>query len=523
MEHFPDETIAEARRIAELYRKRCDSKHEQITKLYTGSFLNLSYGFESALKSGRCGHFLHEAEKDAECFSYVGMVYVIARELDLKPTMYDVRDMMDVKYGENPLECMVTDHCFLSVRLRGKEWAVDRMMGIIGDIKHYDDHLVITEHFEDSLVKSIPTERRFSSIREMDEREYAREMIRHQSQEGGRITLGCAQRVLSKGFAVMVQYLPEAESLSASIIVPINPNISEVQPSKKQIYELVAPLKADGSWVVGEGKIRVYRAESTGWTREQHTLAHRVINYDYDTVKGFRQHLDTAARHFGRKGSLEDLSQKNYELYFTERGFSRLGEIVAENGVEPKEHQRLLDEIVLGLPEEEPLEVRDFTNQQAAYFAAAQAAIGKDNPLGLIHPETERKDFIRECLDDAWVDMYEHVSVLQKSREMMCGLGGNSRAIERKILTYKNSRDTVTNFLGWANERENDRDGFTRQIDWALFQREHPSGTVKASEEERLNWYRHQAFMDMVDMCNVLPALELQKYRAGLKRILARA
>lgn len=521
MEHFPEETIAEAKRIADLYRKRWPSRARQVSALFERSFLEAKYGFEAALRSGKCGHFLHELENDAECFSWAGMIYVVANELGFEPKIYDARDMRDVKYGQNPLDCSTGDHCFPTVKYGGKEWAVDSLMGILGEVKHHDDHLEIIEHSEGGLVKRIPTERWFSSLAEISEDDYIKEMRKHQSSEGGKITLGCGQRVPNKGEFVMVQYLPDTESLISSIHFGKMSHIQEELLGKDTAFELEAPVEKDGSWAVDMGKIRVYWAESLGWTREQDSLVHRVIEYDYDTVKRFRNHLDTAARHFGRKGKLDDLNPRDVNQYFYARGFSPTGDLTCENGVEPKEHQRLLDEIILGFPKEEPSEAIDSINQEVAYFSAHIKAIDINNPQGLVYSQTERDGFVKEYLEKCREDMEMQTYTIYQKFEFDCGMGKNSKALERRLLSNRNRIDKVSHFMRWVNTRKDSKSDFNHEIDMALFQRAHPCGSVKPSKEELRNWYRHQAFRDMIEMCYLLPALELKKYRCGFKKILS--
>ncbi len=522
MAEFPAESVAKAKEIADQYRQRWNSQKEWASRLYDGAFLEISYGFDEAIRSGRCGHFLHQMKSDADCFSFAGALYLVARELGLKPKLYEAFDMKDVEYGESPLEQMVADHCFVSGIVRGKETAIDRQMNAFGRMEVYDDRIVIKKEGDDA-VKRIPTERSFSMLKQISESEYVEKMLEHQSPEGGRITLGCGQRVVNHGKNIFVQYIPLGEELATFGVFKNLPHIVENYLHQNIIVELLAPLNDSGVWLLDEGEVSMFLVQNHGWTREQHSQPSRKITLPYTSVKDFLENLETAAAAYGRKTSLRMLRSKDPTRFMEERGFSPLGEVISDNGVDRKRHARLLEEIVRAIPlGKEPEEVADEIDQEAAYTALCLARRCPENYYGLLYPKEARRKFVDEHLQLTWEDHINYSRIWYSKLLAKGGFQDNQKEIERKIMTFKNRKDETDMFNGYLAYRREDRDLFDRAIDFALFQKEHPLGSVKAGEEEKLGYYRRLAFENLIRLSWLLPSLEIKKYQPGLKRILAR-
>lgn len=520
MDYFPDATIEKAREIAKLYKTRGMSRKKWLQRLSDNQFLEIGYGFDDAIKSGRCGHFLHEVQKDADCFSMAGVYYIICKELGFEPKIYWISDMRDVEEGDMALERRVGEHAFISVQLEGKEHLYDPLYSREGLMEIADGKIKIATN-RPKFGCWIHTERFFSTLTELSEEEYVDEMAKHQSPEGGRLTLSSAQAVRNHGTRVMIQFLPESSELVSYIAKQRLPELIEVLPSKAAVYELSAPIRNDGTWMIEDGNVSVFFSQNSGWMKDQHGLVHCKFTLPYNIVDSYIRNLEAAAQYSGRKTSLRRLLQLDAQDYYEGIGFGPMGELTKENGVDARQHNLLLDEIAAAVPVNEPEEVQASIDQRAVYYSQKLEARSEDNPLALLYSEERRSDFVDELLPKlkAWyaeiADLHYN-TILAQAR-----FRPDVRRLKKSWFFIEKDEPLAGRIVDTLNSRGQSVSFYEKEVDFGIWQTEHPVGSLEATDEQRETWYRCAAHRNITRLVKWLPALELKKYQPGLKRILA--
>lgn len=530
MEYFPEESVAKAREIAELYSIRKKSKLGKAILLFEGKFIELNYGFEDAIKSGRCGVFLHEAKLDAECFSLLGIDYLVAREAGLNPKMYWASGQRNVNPGKRLSETDTGEHGFLVVDVgkRKKPFIVDRSYSLIGPIDMKDNKIVVTnqpantnEKDDERYYGKKQTERYFECLTQLSDEDYVKKMYECRTPEGGKTTLTSGQSVYNLGKRIFLQYLPESHELLASATYGVSQPIIEENPAKNHHYELKITLSDDGAWILDQSTLSLFKTRSFGWMKEDHGLIHSVIAMPYQLVEKYIEHLTATTKFFGRKTPPSHLSTNDIVGYFQNRGYSVLGEITKENGVNPREHSALLEEIVSRFPTEEPEEVRASIDQAAKYTALQVQNISEDNPQGLIYPESVRNEFVMEFIEKF------HDMVIQKGELVYqvwvaeAKIDGNLKKSQRKMAEDRYGHNELSRFQGQLSNKSKFPHDFDQEIDYAIFQRDNPRNTVEATDEERRLYYQVETHTRLLYGLFVLPRLQLKTYRRGLQKILA--
>lgn len=521
MEYFPEESVRKAREIAQLYKDRFTKKGEILAALYDHKFIDAPYGFEDCIKQGRGGHYLHQLKKDADCFSLAGMDYIVARELDdLKPELYWATDMKDVSIGKDPTDSMTANHAFITVAYMGKRYILDRSMSLFGEIKFEEGKAIIKENRE-----GLPqfTERLFSTLTNWSEKDYVEEMEKHQSAEGAKLALSSGQIVDIGGDRVIVQYFPTTNSLSASAFFECISPILEDTVTKCRAYALTSKISEDGNWQIDDGTLSFYSHMGRGWTREQCTLIHNEFKMPYRTAAAYVENLQKANSNSGVKSPIHKLSIFSPTRYFEEKGFSLTGDVTNDNGVDPEGHKKLLEEIVSAAPiHSEPKEAQPDIDRKAAFFSAQQKARSESNPFGMIYGNDQHDEFIVEMINNMQQDYSDKQDLMM---DLILAKGGLQKGVSRleKELAYKfNETTPIDHFRQALMRRKRNVPHFDESVDFALYQMEHPLGSVKVSEEELVEYYKAISHSAMVDLAWVLPNLKLKPFQAGLKKILAK-
>ena len=530
MEYFPEESVAKAREIAELYSIRKKSKLGKAILLFAGKFIELNYGFEDAIKSGRCGVFLHEAKLDAECFSLLGIDYLVAREAGLNPKMYWASGQRNVKPGQRVSETDTGEHGFLvvDVEKRKKPFIVDRSYSLIGPIDMKDNKIVVTNYpigaddkDSEMFYGKQQTERYFECLTQLSEKDYVKKMYESRTPEGGKTTLTSGQAIYNLGKRIHLQYLPESHELLASAMYSVSKLIIEENPAKNHHYELQIPLSDDGAWNLDQSTLSLFKTRSFGWMREDHGLIHSVIAMPYQLVEKYVEHLTATTKFFGRKTSPYHLSTNDIVGYFQNRGYSVLGEITKENGVNPREHAALLEEIVSRFPTEEPEEIRSSIDQAAKYTAICIQNISEDNPHGLVYPEHMRNEFIEEFLEKFHDMVLGKGELVYQVLVAEAKIKGNLKKSQRKMTKERYGDNELSRFQGQLSNKRKFPHDFDQEIDFAIFQRDNPRDIIEATDEERRLYYQVQTHTRLLYGLFVLPRLQLKTYQRGLQRILA--
>ena len=520
---FPQETVDKARAIAHEYSIRDKSKLNQAKRLFDGEFLHINYGFEDAIRQGRCGHYLHQVQRDADCFSLAGINYIIAKEAGLKPRIWWVTEMRDVFQEDKSDDQPISDHSFITVEAKGKTYLNDPFYSTFAEIKFEPGRIIIFG--KDDLYGKIIRTRLYKTMKEIGEEEYVEMMDRHQSPEYGKEVLRAGQVVHNFGKRVALQLLPQDELASAAIYSVDTP-LYEKTPNIEEVYMLKGGVHKDGTWKYEDGEVVTYFAKSAGWLLEQHQLKHMQIVLPYSAVMSYIENLRQASEFSGRRTPLHRLYSKNKLLYFRERGFSVTGEITKENGVDAKKHQQLLEEIVNnGLVSfgREPEEAMPFIHQYSSYTAQNIAAMCEANPHGFVYSEDMRSNFIEQSLEPTGALFEEGGRKIWGVILAKSGLASGLKEKQRDLIRYKfNTKDNfIEKFAGALRERRDNIHAFEGVIDFALFQRDNPMGKITATGEEQMQTYRHIVHTRMIDLSKILRVLEVRQFQHGLKKILA--
>ena len=518
---FPDETINRAGEIARLYKDRGMRRNTWQLRLRTNQFIELGYGFRECLLTGNGGLYLHEAKREVDCFSRAGVDYIVAKELGLEPIIYWASDMKDVEEGDIEAEQFMAEHAFISLELYGKQILHDYLLKMYGEMEILDGKIIVTQKKKDEITTVI-NERKFSTLRVMDEHDYVEEMERRRAPGGTKLALTYAQAIRHKGLRLSLQYIPTSNKLVSFLERKIDPNMVEESQRNADIFELTAPVGDDGTWHLDQAVVSAFFAQHGGWRSDQHGLVHCKMNFPYRLVSEYIQNLATAASSFGRKGPIEDIRSHHISKYYLDRGFSFLGEITKENSVNQLAHSKLLDEIVdLISIDGEPTEAQAAIDQAAVYVAQKIAAVSESNPMGLRYSQADIDEFVKDHLP--LIHEFHKIATDINFERIMAQakLRPNLKKYDKAFWYILKQKKKVDKFSRILQERRDSIDAFNREIDFAMFQTLYPMGSITATDEERMILYKAFAHNYMVSLSQVLPALEVRKYQPALKRVLA--
>jgi hypothetical protein len=516
---FPLETIVKATSVAEEYKKRYKNQTEKAIALYCDKFIELSYGVNDAIKQGLGAIFFHEARTDVDCFSKAGVDYIMAEKLELEPELYIVRDMQDIEYGKSLDETSVYDHTFITVKANGKRFIIDRQMGLFGEVNFLPGRLEIISK-ENRELKNLTT-RFYRELEKISKEDYLSRIKELRKPEGARLALANCQVVKNKNRRVYLEYLDEERTLVSSLIFSSSEAIIQRLASNYERVMLYAPLADDGTWLIKDAFIRFFSSKKNGWRIDQEEGIHTDIKIPYDDVISYLRNLSIAAKNMGRKTSLEKLSTHDSESYFKKLGFDLDGSLLFENGVDPITHSELLEKIKTFLPKSEPEFAIDSIHQTFAYKARKFNNISEENPKGYLYTENEKDFLMIELLTQFKKNYYNYVDLLIDTLMAKAKLDSNFKEKEKKSLAFSNSNNQATRFQDYLSNRGKNPSEFDEAIDFALFQKEHPLGKIRATEEELQTGYMIYAHHNLTTMLKNLPILEIKTYQPGLRKILS--
>ncbi|MCB9362841.1 hypothetical protein H6504_05380 [Candidatus Woesearchaeota archaeon] len=510
---FPPESVQKAKEIADQYRLRSPKAYNRALRLFDKQFLHLNYGFTDAIKAGRGGSFLHEAKLDADCFSLAGMLYLIARETGLQPQLYSASAMYDVKLGESELECAPGDHSFITVRAEGKEILVDPDYDIMGVVTHQNGCMMIKKKDGRAEVT-----RKYSSLEQLTESDYVKQMMHHRSAEGGKDVLASGQKVKSRGHLVMIEYDAERKGMWTNYVRRVHNYIHEPLPFNYMVNALEIPL-AEGRLDLDNSMNRFYIAETDGWKLEQHGGHFNEVTMPSAWVRQYIEHLGVAARYHNRRSSLHHFSTKDVFTFFRNFGFDDCGRIIKENGVDQQTHIALLENIhgTFPLDKERDLPI---VNYFAAKRAMQELTKSSENPEGLLYTQTERDAITEEYLGMVRQNFMAFIDAHMDETMAKAGFVQGAKAKSRKVEHMINRKDVEDRFMDIINYHKTDPHTYELHIDNVLFQREHPLGTVFATDEEIMSYYARNVHMNMIHLIKLQRSLEIPDYRKGIGRIL---
>ncbi|MFP4111704.1 MAG: hypothetical protein ACLFUO_01775, partial [Candidatus Woesearchaeota archaeon] len=311
---FPKKSVDKAKYVAEEIKRRRKYKSSCANSLYNSEFLHVIYGFSDAIKSGRCGHFLHEMSYDSDCFSYAGMLYLVAKELNLEPKIYDAKGMQELYEYETPNEATRGNHTFITIKLSGKEYLLDPFHSNYGEIKSKEDsHWLIKNKKKYDLI----SKRRFRCIDELTESEYVEDMNEHRSPKGGKEVLLTSQALDTSSGRVFVEYDPENSLLHSfhrskrnSTIFPkdiVLPHFT---------YEIKFPVNNKGQLSKTDASFGFFYEGNNEWNLEDKELVDEMF-FPLELLNKYLHNMIEAARFNGINSKRRNLvtGKKIYSFY----------------------------------------------------------------------------------------------------------------------------------------------------------------------------------------------------------------
>lgn len=316
---FPEQSIRQAREIAEKYARRTKSKLEKAANLYDGYFFHIQYGFDEPVKEGNCGRFLHEIKKSTDCFTQAGVLYLIAREAGLKPRIWSAIEMKDVEEGERLEDEAPSTHTFISVVVgnqRGKEkiYLVDPLMHLFGVAKVDDKNHVMkvyNKHWRKVAY------RHYGSLFEFTEQDYLAKVQELRNPGGGRVALSSTKTVSAAGKnRIYLTFLPQTSELKSSLNLEVA-KFDEDDFRKYLVIDLVTPVSDKGDFDFSKGRFLFYYASAIGFDR--HENPGTPIVFPTSSALDLFQIWNAIARESGRKSpdagrspiKLEDMLRKS--------------------------------------------------------------------------------------------------------------------------------------------------------------------------------------------------------------------
>ncbi len=519
MNTFPQESIQKAKEIAEQYKHRSTTKAEIVSRLFDMNFLEVNYGFSDAVKTGRCGHFLHQLKYDADCFSLAGMLYLIAKESNLQPKIYNMSKMKSVSEHEISDNVSSADHTFISVKLGQDEILVDPFYGTKAKIKKHEPYmLLLKKDCENGGKEEI--KREYTMLEELTEDEYVKHMKWHQSPREGKHVLAAGQTLDAGGRRILVEYEHDKRLLIASNHSATDfSTLSTDSVSRAQVMELEAPITNDGTWLYKNGIIRYYQIKNNGWTRANHVLPHGEIILPYNVVKEFHELMEQTTKHHQRKTSSKTRI-KDFKKRFMNYGFDRWGNIVSDTGIDTGHYQTLIKQVDEAIHTMKHVkEVKPDIMISAKYLALRTKGYDEGS---FVYSQEERDTFLTGMLDRLHNEYaVPTIELFFSSWLASGGLKPNEKQAMKNLRFAKNKETDVTRLKRILPLRKQLRHIFENRIDSYMFKLQNPLGSITATDEEVFNLNKEAIILNLRVTRPARIALEVRPFRKGLKKILA--
>lgn len=517
---FPDQTIKQAKWIADMYKARSGRRYNQALRLFQGQFLHLNYGFDDVLRTGHCGTYLHEARQSAECFSKVGMDYVIAKELGLKPKMYWASGMRDVKEGRDPRDSPSLEHGFLSVQIGNKEYMVDPYLNLFGEMKIGSSKITVSSRGKG--FGNIKTQRSYSSLQVISEEEYVEKLEEQRKGDGGRILLSCGQKIRCMYIDVIAQYLEQPEKLITTVSWPMRVPLYYETASRNIVHRLSAPLRESGKWDLDEAVFSAFRCESAGWMEHQFVQPDQFLNAPLAKVRKYLDHIAQAAAHAGLRTPLRNTYRVNQRKFLERLGFNDYGRVSSGKGVSAKEHDALIEELLTMLEPITNPELQKELDHYARYNRLTRDNKSESNPAGLLASPEEIKSFVDEHVELIRENLLQYANTAMLAILAQARLTPGKSMREREARSFNNSyrNRPVGRFDTALVSRGRNREAFEKFIDLEIFMRKNPVGHIVATDDERHDQCLRKIHTEMISAIDTVRALELRQHQRNLQRIL---
>jgi hypothetical protein len=537
---FPEQSIKKAREVVEHYKRISRSKLDYAVAIYNNTFIHVGYGFSEAIKKGNCGMYFHEVAKETDCFTYVGIAYLVAREAGLKPRMWKGIGIKNIPEGADPDEIDTLDHNFITVEVgKNKTYILDPQMSMFGKAKFNTNDHVIEVH--DKGRRSV-INRHYAYLNEMSEGDFLNTIESNRSPEGGRKVLETTQRInAARGKPIYLGYYPETQEIKSSFrghYVQFSPS----DFSRLGIFDLTTKVFEDGDYDFRKGYLSLYNAFNSGWREPERAQVPLII--PVSEAERVWNIWDLLAKESGRKSSLNRASYIILEEMLLEGGFnskfeivpgSRASKVVQENSLQEnlaifKEAEINVIKSYLERISSDTFSFKDFL-RYARYIRESDKAKAPDNPRGFIFSEENHIQILRSELENYKESIKTLCNAMIENAESRARFKeGNLHLAERAMNKIFERERTKTYFDIMASLRSSRYPVlFNVGADYELFKRQFNINKISIdnlknglTDKDLYRGAQQRLFLKLGQAVGFRDALFLAEYKHGLKKILNR-
>ncbi|HYD04063.1 MAG TPA: hypothetical protein VEC16_07240 [Alphaproteobacteria bacterium] len=519
---FPEESVALAKEIAGKYRLR-QSTHKGLAKmLYKNAFLEIQYGFDEAIKTGKVASYLHEVKSMCDCDSMAGIQYLVAKELGFEPEIYSAYGMRQINLGQNLEDAKSGSHTFILINLHGKKVIVDPFYVTYGEVKFENANTMrIVNNAASHAEKVI---RACDSLVKLTKEEYL-QRFENTRAKGGREALSVGRRISSNGYNVTLNFNENENTLTSFITLNLIKNLlHDNNYSTHAVHALIANVSDDGKWHSEDGKLSLFYSSNSVWAFENFKNQHIRTDIPMPLVKEYLSNMETANSATGKKSRLADLEIHNVRKYLYDLGIDFTGELIAnskfDNKIDRKKHAELMSKLQECLPKSENPNIMPYIVRDAAYFTECQKRRSEKNPEWFVYSEKERNALEDEYIEKIRDEGTKTGILLTNTTLASAGLLKNKKLHSENIDIFLNNETQTTTYKIILSQRKKERHQYDSALDFSLYQKDHPLGTLKISEEELRKYYMAEMHVGLLRTIDYIEALELKGKRRGLEKLL---
>jgi len=543
MKDFPQESIEQARWVVDKYRRRTKSKLEIAAQLYDNKFVHINYGFSEAIKKGNCGLYFHEIDKECDCFTSLGVSYLIAREASLAPKMWWAIGVKDVGEGEDISEARALDHGFITAEVgKDKMLLLDRQMGLYGFATFDTKHNIIKVY--DKQDRKI-TYRHYQHLSELSEEEILEKLEKNRSSEGGRVVLATTQRVRGAGKKeVYLSYAPEAHKLKSSIRFQVV-NFGPEHYNKALITDITTNVNENGTYDFRNGNLSVYYASMDGWAEHENPQVPIVLPVRnagklwkiWDYLMAETQRKSKIKGHTSALRLIEEIKEAGFDDNFTIKPRSKASKSIRINSLEKvleeaqKTQEKAVNSYVSGVSKD-VISYKSLLRHAQYIKALDKAKSRKNNSRGFVYSEKEHLALLEKEFENFKQASWRFFNTVIEQAEVRAGLKkGSLYHVDRKYNTTFAQESRNIRYLDVMGPLYNSKFPLAFHIaaDKELFMRQFKldKTSVKKLEEDLTKKdikraAQHRLYEWLVGVYVVKEALFLASYKKGLQKILDR-
>jgi hypothetical protein len=425
--------------------------------------------------------------------------------------------MRDVKLGESIDAASSANHTFITTSIGKENYIVDSFYGLYGKAKVNGNKINVVDVV---YGRKEYTERVSNMLVEMSEDEYLQRFYKTRN-EGGREALSIGRVINSFRRRLTVEYLTDTEQLASFISFNEGFALIEKGYSSHRTCCLRAPVSKEGKWQTEEGELYFFSSSNKGWTLDQHENISDEIILPIDLAKKYATNLRQSIINSGRKSSPYYIVTNDLRKYFSDKGFSETGEIIKNNGVDKIQHKQLNEQLLKYLPSNISSNILPHVNQLAAFYSQRNKLKTSNPQWPHIFSPKEHSDCIQKYSNLVSDDLVIRGKLVYQDIIATAGFITNAKKNNQILQQHIHEENAITHFRDMLSERKKSIDIFNEDIDLALFQKEHPVGSITATSEEIEFFYRRKLFTDLVAFSITDRSLEVRDKRKGLEMLLA--